>query len=252
MFQRVVAAVVMMFFATALSGTASAEIITDRPDVAESSRTVGAGHFQVETGIDRSHADPNTGTRFPTKLRVGIIEPLELHLESDIFGFDRTETPAGAVDTSGFTALDVGGKLHIWEGDGNAASVGTLVALTVPTGGELSQDGLGLTALLAADFDLVGPLGLGTNVGVALPISADGLITGLYAVAVGIGVPPLPALGFFAEVFGGLNSDAFSMSVDGGLTYLLTPTIQLDAYVRTGLVNDATDIGYGAGLSVKL
>jgi hypothetical protein len=242
------ARIITIAVVTFLASIAHAEegIITDRPDAAESSRTVGAGHFQIETGVDGTIAGESTAFGFPTKVRVGVIAPLELHLETDIWTITSVEIAGETVSDDGVAPLDVGGKAHFFSNQ--TVSLGALAALTIPL--DDTQD-FGVTALVAIDFSLTDLIGLGSNFGVAVPFGDGEVVTGLYAVALGVDLPPVPGLGLFVETFGGVNEEAFSMLVDGGATYGITNTLQLDAYARTGVVNDETDIGFGAGVSAK-
>src|SRR3989338_3302069 len=88
-------------------------LVTDRPDAAEASITVGKHRFQVETSFAFSR-DTDTGTTtktvsFPTLLRFGVWEPFEIRMEGEMYTF-QTET--GATVERGLSDLAFGVKFH--------------------------------------------------------------------------------------------------------------------------------------------
>ncbi len=213
---------------------ATAEIITDRPDIAESSRTVGAQAIQLEIGVDTSNFGSVT---FPTKFRYGIIDPLEVHLESGIVGID--DSGANSAD------IDVGGKWHIFES--HPVSMGLLAAVTAP----LASDAVLLRPTLAVDLDL-GFLGIGTNIGADIPVTERDTSDDVLRFAAALGVGVTERIGVFAEVFGNLPiGSELILGLDAGGTFALNPTNQLDLYVRLDDVANSQVFGLGAGYSVK-
>ena len=225
------------------------ELVTDRPDVAESSQVVGARRFQVEVGADVSGVGASTTQlSLPTKLRYGVGERFEVHLESGLLSasFTQAETSA-ALDK-----VDVGAKVHMLDARGARPSLGLLLALGVPTQGEEVD----LRPTLAADWGLADWLGLGTNLGLTLPLtqretSADAV---RWASALGFDLgafAPVP-IGIYAEVFGEFWPGAFvRVQADAGLTYMITDLVQLDAYARTSIYGADEVLGLGSGVSVK-
>ena len=105
--------VIAPFFAVIsllLTGPAHAQIVTDRPDVAESSQTVGRDRLQVETGasveVDEAPAGVSRSQlHTPTKLRFGIAERLELHIEASFFNMAWSSETQGS--EAGVGAIDV-------------------------------------------------------------------------------------------------------------------------------------------------
>jgi hypothetical protein len=235
-------------------------IVTDRPDVAESSETVGAWRVQVETAgdVETTHRDGRrlTGWRTPTKLRLGLGASFELHFETDGFAHDRQ----GGTDLAetGMADLDVGFKIHLLAGDGAWPSLGLLAALTLPIGsGPFSSDTYALSPTLALDWELSAAWGLGVNVGVtaALDNRDEQPDTLRWAVAIGRSwAPLLRSLRTYVEIFGeqGVGGDLNAIAVDGGFAWLVTPLLQLDLTMRVGLTNDAPDVGGALGLSFKV
>ena len=62
-------------------------------------------------------------------------------------------------------------------------------------------------------------------------------------------------LGAFLEVFGDrrmTGGSAAGVSIDGGLTFLLTDTMQIDLFVGRGLHGPTADAFVGTGISLRL
>ena len=75
----------------------------------------------------------------------------------------------------------------------------------------------------------------------------------MYSLALGVSLTE--RLGTFLELFGDRQVTgplATSASVDGGLTLLLTDSVQLDVYVGSRLRGPTDDLFAGTGLSVRL
>lgn len=244
-------------------------LVTDRPDAAESSRTVGKLRVQVETGIDvevsslgaggaGSGAGDRRSLRVPTKLRLGLIDALEIHVESGAFAYDSVEVGGGSTSETGLPDLDLGAKWHITEGGGWIPSLGLLVAASMPIGGEaFTEDIYALSPTLIADWELGAGVGLGTNLGITSPLTDRGSHDDSlrFAVAFGRSWDPLSErLGSYIEVFGetrGGGKEDPEMYIDGGFTFLVTPDLQLDVNARVGVTEPAADVGGGLGLSAR-
>lgn len=215
-------------------------LVTDRPDVAESSRTVGSGTFQVEVGADIS--EPTKDERavvFPLKLRQGISPNFEFHIETDTFQISQ--------DGSGLTAPEIGSKWHI--GDGERWSLGLLTALSIPLN---DTQGYVFAPTVAMDFDLGRGIGLGTNVGATIFVSPreTGADNARFAASLGKGWSD--KLGTYIEGFGEVTfSGTLTVATDFGFTYKFTDNIQVDAYGRQGLYQ-RDDLGAGLGFSLRI
>ncbi|MEM6558630.1 MAG: transporter [Myxococcota bacterium] len=236
-----------------------APMVTDRPNVAESSLVVPLQRFQLETGIEFFDNDIGefaevNGFRFPTKLRYGIAEDYELHVEGTVF--NRLSFDPGDRGEGGLANIDIGGKANFLDQDGQGTpSLGLLVALTLPVGdGDVAPDQTVLRPLLLADWDLVSALSLSTNLGFLFPLNDRDFTSDFFTFAGSLGIHPdtLPSgLGFFVELFGfvDLDGDDDAIGIDFGATYLVNNDFQLDAYLRFGLSDDADDVVGGGGAS---
>ncbi len=216
-------------------------LITDRPDVAESSRTVGKYTFQVELGADIT--DPAMDERtvvFPLKVRQGVSDNFELHLETDTFQISQ--------DDSGLTSPELGFKWHLGDKP-DAWSIGLLSAVSIPLNDE---QGVVFSPTLAFDFDLGKDFGLGTNVGATIFLSPRDTQADNARFAMSLGKGWNDRLSTFIEGFGEATfSGTLTLATDAGVTYLITPNMQFDAYVRQGLYQ-RSDLGAGLGFSFRI
>lgn len=237
-------------------------LVTDRPDAAESSETVGDDRFQVETSTDFTQdKDQTAGTTartysFPTLVRYGIAEPVEIRFESELFSFN---TQTGTATDRGFNDFDVGLKAHFLDNSGAVPSFGVLAHVGVPVGkNSLSSNAVVPTVKILGDWELPAGFSLGTNLGMDVPArdaAGDKFAQLLYAAAVGHDIPGTNERArLFVEgagaipVKGGKEND---LSFNSGVAVFLTPNVQLDAVTRVGLTDAAAGFGAGFGLSVR-
>lgn len=233
-------------------------LVTDRPDAAEASETVGKQRFQVETSFAITNdASAGTTTRtynFPTLLRYGIVDPVEFRVEGDLFNI---ETSSGTATERGVSDFALGVKGHFVDGEGWTPSFGALAHLGVPTGKDtFSSNGVEPSAKLLADWELPAGFTLGTNLGADLPVrdaAGDKFARLLYAAAVGHDLPGTSGrLRMFVESAGAIpmkGGKPDEHQFDTGLALLLTPDMQLDVVTQFGLNDDTPDVAGGLGFS---
>lgn len=222
---------------------AADDLVADRPDATESSVTVPQGAFQIETGFE---ASANGGVSFVqrplTLFRVGLASFAELRVE-----------PPSMVSVDGvsaFTDPSVGMKFAGDIGDSSAA--GVIVQSSLP----VVNAGSGATvAAIATGSTELGPASAGINLGASygpLVLDGDGAsFEGLATLAFGYGLSD--EIGVYVEGFVTFPEGGdVQPVVDGGVTYLLAPWLQLDAYGGAGLTEAAPDWLAGAGISVLL
>lgn len=236
------------------------ELVTDRPDQTESSETVPRGWLQLELGASASEdADGSETLEAPAALlRIGLADALELRLGWSGWA---TVDPPGAGDTlDGAGDGEIGAKLKLRQGVGAGPTLALLASTSVPIGDDaLSSDRFDPSFRLTAAHDL-GPLGLegidfAWNLGMAWESvrgSTGSSTLGEIQYTAAAGFPLGDRLGGFVEIFGSepaSRAGGHEASIDGGLTLLLRPTLQLDAFVGAGLTDDAPDWFVGVGVS---
>ena len=104
--------------AYAQNNGAEEPLVTDRPDLTDSSVTVGHLVTQAEFGLlwERPQGEgPDVdAVSVPLLLRFGIGDDFELRLESGTLSGLRTTSPTGNTDwESGFAPVDIGFKYHV-------------------------------------------------------------------------------------------------------------------------------------------
>jgi Putative MetA-pathway of phenol degradation len=234
-----IAALTIAIAALPLAAQAKEPLVTDRPDIAESSVTVGPGVYQIEQGISYEGASGVVSTLFPSLHRFGLGDRFELRLETPLFNL------TGGVPA--FEELAVGGKLHLLDGGGfgQAPSLGVIGhAILTSTGG------IEPIVKFAADTTLPFELGLGTNATVSLPPGASAPTVGFAASVSGNLTEPLKA---YMELSGdrAFSAGQDSLGLDTGLVYLVNDDLQLDVAAYKGLTAASTDWYVTAGLSVR-
>lgn len=221
------------FVSAAYAGDNPEPLVTDRPDIAESSLAVGKGVYQLEQGVSLSGAAGQAASvGFPSLSRLGLGGNVELRLETPIVAISD-----GGV---GFDGLALGGKWHL---PLQGPSLGILAHAELVPGGQVAP-----ILKLAGDFDLPAGLELGINAG---GTTAGGLEapTGLWAVAMGRSVTD--ALRLYVEGSGDARLDgaAATVAVDGGFSYLISNDVQWDMSALYGVVGGGW--GAGTGISVR-
>ncbi|MFQ5511197.1 MAG: transporter [Candidatus Krumholzibacteriia bacterium] len=233
-------------------------LVTDRPDITESSTVVGAGRFQVETSVQvqRFEAGPFEATTWstPTLLRVGVTGRLELRLETDAFSSVNAEVMGGD-RSSGYAPIALGAKYHLSAaGDGARPSLGVLAHVEVPSGsGAFKMEDTAGTVVLAADWELTGTVSLGLNGGVDIfeEPGGDTRTGGLFSAAVGYGLAG--KTGSFLEIaVADIGLGDRSVILDGGITHRFRPGAQIDVAVGGGLTRQTEpDVFVTLGFSLR-
>lgn len=256
---------VLLFLLVPVSARAEAEapgdIVTDRPDVAESSETVGAGRFQAELGVDlessTAEGERALDLRTPLKLRFGLSERWEAHLETEGYAGQFVEGEDGE---HGAGDIDLGVKVNLYPGEGWIPSTGLLLALTLPAGsGPGAGRAVDLSPTLAVDWGIGDHWGIGANLGFTFGLwdEAAGAPEQAFRFALAVGrtwAPLSERLRTYLEVFGehSLGHGDQVLMLDGGFSLLLSPNLQLDLALRGGLTHAAPDFGGGLGMSFRI
>ncbi|MBC3872526.1 transporter [Undibacterium flavidum] len=116
-------------------------ISSDRPGFVESSKVMGRGRFQFESGLGLTNNNQQgvreTSTSLPFLLRYGSADTWELRLESDGWTQVRTRQADQSVSRQhGYTDLNLGLKWHMQDGDETKAqaAIAWLAGLDLTTG----------------------------------------------------------------------------------------------------------------------
>ena len=230
--------------AQAQADAAGDYINPDRPGIADGSNVVGAGRFQIETGIQEefrhSGGASDRTLLLPTLFRLGLSKDWELRVETTgAYIWDRVSDPgAGVSKSEGADPISLGVKYHFQDTAGlSQPSLGVILRVFAPSGtGPFKTSHTTADLRLAADWDIAPKWSLNPNVGVAI-YESDGRTfeAGLFATT--LNYNPSPILNFFVDT--GIQSPEAkhgrtSVIYDAGVAYIVGHDIQLDASVGTG------------------
>lgn len=238
--------------------------MTDRPDQTESTATIAPGRMQLEAGLafsqDEESANETQVLEGPgTLLRIGLARDVELRLGWTGIVDEEMRFRGREDSESGIGDGELGVKLRLGAESGPRPEMALLVASSLPVGEEpFSSDRFDPSFRLAFAHSLTETVALGYNLGAEWTSepTAGGRSTrarGLYTLALGFTLSERWAA--FAEVFGDFSLSAPGppeTSVDGGLTWLLRPNLQLDAAAGVGLSDEAPDWFLGLGVSLRV
>lgn len=233
------------------------ELVTDRPDQTESSRTVPVKKAQLELGwvyVRHNSTGQNLESHnFPSSLlRLGIAERVELRLGWDGHTWN---TLAGAKsEESGNISL--GGKVQLVEEMGLRPEMALLGAFSTTRSAHPPSDQKWDHSLrLSLAHSLSERLGLGYNLGYSAEASDQNQTETFFIYTASLGMELFSKTGAFVEVFGSTffeGSSTPESAVDGGITYLVADNLQLDFAAGLGMSQASPDWSLGAGVSLRV
>ena len=248
---------VFVCFSCLLSGQ---DLITDRPDQTESSETVQPGSVQLEIGMTHAEKDDfEVDAIGETLVRIGLFPKLELRLGFDGFIDASLDLGSRSAEDDGTGDSGIGIKWKLAEEKGKRPQIAMICQTSLPTGDdEFTSDNEEPAARLTFAHTLNEKWGVAYNLGVAGVTEVDGngehtLSVWQYTLTAGVGLSE--RLSAFFEVFGDVPLSAPggpANSFDCGLTWLLSPVMQLDLAAGTGLSEAADDWFVTCGFSVRL
>jgi hypothetical protein len=256
------AALVATLLPCAIAHAGDDTIATDRPDFVESSDVVGRGRFQLETGltVDR-HAQDGLTVRTlttPTLFRLGLSDTTELRLETDGWTRVRASDPAANASSTvhGWSDLSLGIKWHVLDGAGATPGVAWLLHVDTPSGSrELRGDGLRPSLRAAIEWDLPEEFSLGVMPGLYVDRTPAGKRYTGAILAATLGKEWSSRWHSFIEIAGqqlaSKRNGGSVVTLDAGLAFVATPTLQFDIEVSHGLSDAAPDLESGIGMAIK-
>lgn len=234
----------------------------DRPGIADGSNVVGAGRFQIETGVQqelrRNGAVDDRRLFVPTLLRMGINDSWEVRIESNVYTWMRqSDAVVGVTRNEGMMPVSLGVKYHFQDSNGvKQPSLGTILRIFPASGSNNFRTHRATGDIrMAADWDFATNWSLNPNVGLA--VYEDNLnqtfTAGLFAMT--LNYNPTKTLNFFVDT--GVQSPEekngrSAIIYDAGVAYLISRDIQLDFSVGTGAVGSTPPRTFlSAGISIR-
>ncbi len=235
-------------------------ILTDRPDVVESSFTVGKSRFQIEAGFGIATHKQTSGTKetaqfIPTLLRYGATENLEIRLETENHQKIKSETAGVTNSISGMADIALGVKWHSQDQKGVVPSVAWLAHVDLPTG-TTAFKGRGARPSLRAvmEWEFENEISAGIMPGIISQTNAtDRYVAGILVGV--IGKEWTEEFRTFVEIAGqeiatAKNGGSY-VTYDLGGAYLVSNTLQLDASVQLGANDNTPNQSWSVGVSKK-
>jgi hypothetical protein len=249
--------------APALAQEKQEALVSDRPDLVETSEVVGKGRVQLETGVlvERERSADERGRTYttPTLVRVGISDTVELRFESEgrTVEHSRDKDSGERSTNAGYADTAIGFSWHVQDGQGMRPSVAVLASADLPTGSKrVGGEGVRPSLRVVGEWDLPGELQLGVMPGLATENKDE---SGRYTYGI-FGVVLEKAfserLHGFAEValpqIARSRHGGTQASFDIGAAYFLTNDLQIDTMFSRGLNHRSPYASFTVGLSVRL
>lgn len=236
---------------------------SDRPNFTDTSTTVGYRRLQIESGYTYTHAVGGDSTHdihdLPELLvRYGLAERLELRVEwNEGMVFDRfTDRNSGRVVTeSGSIDVDFGFKYAISKQDKWRPQSAIIVSISAPVGAAFqSSRQVDPFVNYLYSWEFTKKLSMTCNTGSWWTAESGDHLSRLSQTAE-VDYELTEKLRVFTEwyafFFRNASDDRPQYYYDAGLTYLVTPNIQLDWRAGLGLNSVSDGFFTGCGLTVR-
>jgi hypothetical protein len=237
-------------------------IATDRPDFVESSNVVGKGRFQFETSfaIDKNdrYGIREKISSTPTLLRYGFHDNLEFRLETDGFLSSKYTDRNRKIDqsTNGFSDTSIGLKWHVADAEANTPSIGILVHADLDSGSRAFRgQGIRPSIRAVAEWELANDFSLGVMPGLMSQKNDNGdrFVSGIFGIV--LGKAWTDKFRSFVELaapqIASSKNGGVLATLDVGVAYLLTPTVQIDTALSKGLNKNTSNLSWTIGISAK-
>lgn len=240
------------------------EFSSDRPDQTESPFTVDAGHVQFEMDFATFTQDRSDGSRTrtwnvaPFNVRVGLLNDLELSLVFDSYLHVRTEDRAARTATvqSGVGDFTARLKLNLWGNDGGKTAFALLPYIKFPTNsGHLDNRAVEGGVLLPLSIELPGGFGVSLETGASFIQNDDSRAYHAEIVnSISIDHAIVGKLSGYVEFYSTVSTQRHQPwvgTVDAGLLFAVSDSVQLDCGCNIGVSKGADDVNPFVGISVR-
>lgn len=235
------------------------ELATDRPDQTESSTVVPQGALQVETGIvfERERGDNTRMSHIEhtalgtTLVRYGLLPSLELRFIGEFHRQRNVYFNEGDVVNEGLAESAVGVKIQICREEGIIPETALNLHMRLPVGGEAFSVKTPVPDFrFLCSHTLTEQLSLGYNLGAEFN-GEEPSAEFVYTCTIGYALTE--QIETYIEAFGSKPcNETLTCTIDGGISYLLTPLVKIDASAGVGLTAGAPSYYLSTGLSFRL
>lgn len=230
-------------------------LVTDRPDFTESAETVTIGEVQIETGSTYSRSGCEVDKTFGEVLvRVGVLRDIELRLGLNSYVSSKCEERR----LTGFEDFQGGIKIKLSDGNERIGSgipaLALIIATTLPTGSaDFRSNGIQPELTLTSALDVTKNTSLSSNL-IYSYLNENNRRYSLYGFSLSWGFSLTDRLGSYLEYYGFIPAAKDipnSNYGNGGVTYLINSSFQLDARVGKGFNHGESDYFFGMGAACR-
>jgi len=229
-------------------------LVTDRPDFTESSETVERGLIQLESGGTFARAGgERAGSIGEALFRVGLAPRTELRVGLNSYAIARTQgsTVRGIEDAS------LGAKIKLLQGGEPGSvrpTVAVILATSLPTGATpFRSSKLQPEVKFTGAWDLNERVAFSSNLNYSW-IREEFESYGEAAATASFGIGLTERLGSYVEYYGffpRIEGSERSHFANGGLTFGITPNLQLDARAGSQVARRDEGPSYFFGLGIS-
>lgn len=250
----VLAAVTLSPAVAAAQDSCEDRFVPDRPGVNNVHYTVGRGCLHVDTSVDVTRGPGSTSLVFPSLVRFGIVEPLELRIAHGIVDLSFPDDGPNDVAAS---PLGLELKWMALEATGNQPGIGASLGAFAPTNSDFGEQAEPVMRALF-DWPFLSPFVLSLNLVGSVP-GAPGpdrrAARADYGMVLSAAIPvPGDWLSLFVDNAGGtlLRDAEWQQTVGGGAAFLVLDNLQLDASFDVRVVGEDHPVRVGTGVAWRL
>lgn len=241
---------------------AQRELSTDRPDKTESPFTVPKGRWQLEADTFTFHLDEHSSdaaiarttgwSAAAVNLKLGITDRLDLQFVLPAWNEqERKFTDGHRERDRGWSDLTIRAKLSLFGNDRGGMAMALMPFLSLPTaGGAFGSDGVEAGLIVPFAVKLPGGWNLGTMIeGDLRREDRRPTFAGIASATLSHDITE--RLGGYLEWWNEWTRPGWASTLDVGVTFKVTPNVQLDADANFGLTRSADDLVVFAGISLR-
>ena len=222
------------------------QLIGDRPTQTASAFIVPEGYFQFEGGyIYENETSETQNISFSSMLlKYGLFKNFELRFATEYNKIEST----GWSDISGFSPVSIGAKIHVNKEKGWIPQIAFLTHINISKTGskDFMQDYHSSQMAMTFNHIINDAWSIGYSVGVEFPSDVSYSV-GTYTFVSGFAITE--KIGAFIEAYGDFSKYMYADNkVNGGVTFLVFPNLQLDFAGGFGLSQYSADNYFGLGL----
>lgn len=233
-------------------------LVTDRPDHTESASVVPFRTFQIEAGMVLEGVNTRTleirnRTYNTTLLRFGLLDFLELRAGLEHLGQKVRVRSSGETRVeNGMGPFYTGVKLQVTQEQGFIPQIAFIGGLVIPftASDAFRPEYTTVTFRFAFAHTLSDMFSIGYNLGADWD-GDTGRPSFVYSFVFGASITD--RFGAYIENYGAFPQHMDGIhQMDGGVTFLLLPNLQLDASTGIGLSSNAPDFFFSIGASYRI